>query len=88
MQEAYYKNNKVHYTTKGYEFIFKNEDQVYYRTLITRPSHLQIVRNDTKYSNSELLDKIIAKWFAEENESIRQHNNAKRRESNAKKRGE
>ena len=56
-------------------------------TLIARPNHIEVLTNKTKYDDKQLATKIIDKWFAEENESIRQHNNAKRRESNAKKRG-
>jgi len=88
MQEATIQNGEVIYQAKGYTFKFKDNSKVYYQTLIARPNHIQVLTNDTKYDDKQLANKIIDKWFAEENESIREHNNAKRRESNAKKRGE
>ena len=88
MQTANLVNNEWIYQAKGYSFRFKKPEQVFYQTLITRPNHLEVLTNNTKLSDKDLVIKIIEKWFGEENESIRQHNNAKRRESNAKKRGE
>ena len=88
MQIATIQNNEVIYEAKGYTFKFKDNAKVYYQTLIARPNHIEVLTNKTKYDDKQLANKIIDKWFAEENESIREHNNAKRRESNAKKRGE
>jgi len=67
------------YKGDGYTFVFANPREGFYKTLIVRPRHLKVLRNDTEMTTEQLKDSVIAEWFAEENEQVRIDNNAKRR---------
>ena len=78
------KNNICTYHGGDYSFQFKNEKEQFYNTLIVAPKHLKVLYNTTGLTTTDLKNKIIKQWFAEENEAVRQHNNLKSRERRAK----
>ena len=67
------------YSNKDYAFILSDEKFHRYATLIVKPIHITIVDNQTGLSEADLKIKIIEDWFAEENDSVRESNNKKRR---------
>jgi len=67
------------YKGEDYTFTFKNPREGFYRTLIVRPSHLKLLKNNTGMANKDLKELVVAEWFAEENKQNRLEANAKRR---------
>ena len=67
------------YSDKDYAFTLTDEKFHRYATLVVRPIHINIVDNKTELTKTDLKNKIIQDWFAEENDSVRESNNKKRR---------
>ena len=76
-------NNKLHYfgNDKEYEFVFTDEKYHNYATLIIKPQQLKFIKNPNKITKTQ----IIEEWFATENETTKEQNNAKRRKKNNEK---
>tara|TARA_B100001939_G_C16765272_1_gene540130 strand:- start:480 stop:722 length:243 start_codon:yes stop_codon:yes gene_type:complete len=74
-----YINNVVHYYADNYEFTLSDEKFHRYATLVVRPTHLNLIDNQTNLSDQDLKEQIIQDWFAEENDIVRESNNKKRR---------
>ena len=72
-------DDRIVYSDKDYAFTLTDEKFHRYATLIVRPIHINIVDNKTELTKTDLKNKIIQDWFAEENDSVRESNNKKRR---------
>ena len=72
-------DDQIVYTDKDYAFTLTDEKFHRYATLVVRPIHINIVDNKTELTKTDLKNKIIQDWFAEENDSVRESNNKKRR---------
>lgn len=72
-------DDRIVYSDKDYAFTLTDEKFHRYATLIVRPIHINIVDNKTELTKTDLKNKIIQDWFAEENNSVRESNNKKRR---------
>jgi len=72
-------DDQIVYTDKDYAFTLTDEKFHRYATLVIRPIHINIVDNKTELTETNLKNKIIQDWFAEENDSVRESNNKKRR---------
>ena len=72
-------DDQIVYSDKDYAFTLTDEKFHRYATLVLRPIHINIVDNKTELSHTDLKIKIIEDWFAEENDSVRESNNKKRR---------
>lgn len=66
------------YKDNNYEFKFVNPREAFHRSLVVRPKHLKVLRNDTEMSTKELKEFIVNEWFNEENESIKLKKKIKR----------
>jgi hypothetical protein len=75
VNKATFVNGSVIYFGDGYEFQMASETYHKHTTLIIKPLHLKILKNNTGRSNTKLKEHIVSGWFAEENEVIREHNN-------------
>tara|TARA_R100001460_G_scaffold31028_1_gene61225 strand:- start:350 stop:592 length:243 start_codon:yes stop_codon:yes gene_type:complete len=72
-------DDRIVYSDKDYAFTLTDEKFHRYATLVVRPIHINIVDNKTELTKTDLKNKIIQDWFAEENDSVRESNNKKRR---------
>ncbi len=87
MNKATFINGSVIYFGDGYEFQMASETHHKHTTLIIKPVHLKIIKNNTGTHREQLKEDIINEWFSEENESIREHNNKVSRQRRRKHNG-
>jgi len=72
------------YTGKNYEFRLKDESWQTYESKIIKPGDLNILVNDTPFTNRELANALVDIWFGEENEERKEIANRKARDRRAK----
>lgn len=85
MNKATFVNGSCIYFGENYEFQLASETYHKHTTLIIKPVHLKILKNETGRTRAQLKGDIVTEWFAEENEQIREHNNAVAKQRRAKK---
>jgi len=66
------------YKGENYKFAFVNPNEAFQRSLIVKPKHLKLLRNDTDMDPKQLIESIVEEWFQEENEKIKLKKKAKR----------
>jgi len=72
------------YTGKNYEFRLKDESWQTYESKIIKPGDLNILVNDTPFTNREIANALVDIWFGEENEERKEIANRKARDRRAK----
>ena len=72
------------YTGKNYEFRLKDESWQTYESKILKPTDLNILTNETPFTNSQLAKALVEIWFADENEERKEIANRKARDRRAK----
>ena len=80
-----FRGSRFHYYGSNYEFTLTDEKFQQYTSLIIAPKHIKILINKTELSARDLKSMIVESWFAEENDIVRNSNNAKRRSSTSLK---
>jgi hypothetical protein len=64
LNKATFVNGSVIYYGDGYEFQMALETYNKHTTLIIKPLHLKILKNNTGAHRSQLKEDIIAEWFS------------------------
>lgn len=74
------------YTYYGYNYSFRLAEERYHNhaTLVIRPSHIEVLENDSDMTDQEIRELAVADWFEEQNQLTRARNNKKRREARKK----
>ena len=72
------------YTGKNYEFRLKDESWQTYESKIIKPGDLNILVNDTPFTNREIANALVDIWFGKENEERKEIANRKARDRRAK----
>jgi len=72
------------YTGKNYNFRLKDESWQTYESKIIKPGDLNILVNDTPFTNREIANALVDIWFGEENEERKEIANRKARDRRAK----
>ena len=72
------------YTGKNYEFRLKDESWQTYESKIIKPGDLNILVNDTPFTNREIANALVDIWFGEENDERKEIANRKARDRRAK----
>jgi len=72
------------YTGKNYKFRLKDESWQTYESKIIKPGDLNILVNDTPFTNRELANALVDLWFGKENEERKEIANRKARDRRAK----
>ena len=79
--EDYENQNKKRnrYTYYGYNFSFRLAEERYHNhaTLVIRPSHIEVLENDSDMTDQEIIELAVADWFEEQNQLTRARNNKK-----------
>lgn len=73
------------YYNRNTSFKFKNELWHKHTSRIIKIGDMELISNDTPFSNAEVKKALHQKWFAQHNEEIRVANNRKARQRRANK---
>ena len=79
-------NNFV-YKDEEYDFAFANQNEAFQLSLVVRPKHLKVLRNETDKTTAQLKVLIVEEWFQEENEKIKLAVKEKKRLNQNKEKG-
>ena len=74
----------VTYSSNDCSFRLKDESWQTYESKILKPTDLNILTNETPFTNSQLAKALVEIWFADENEERKEIANRKARDRRAK----